>query len=147
MLKTKDLFELPVYRLEEDKYNQLLCEHIDNKSPMSVEHSRKSFGGDWQYNEIIGFLRFYVSGKRQIRCEYWETDAKSKVKSRKKQFVMTSDSYCTQNFNPSASNEDLKTVILECIDHCKEKLNKKWYVDEKLFKETFDYIDWSRLLA
>jgi hypothetical protein len=60
MLKTKELFELPVYRLEEDKYNQSLCEHIVNNPLMSAEYSRKNFGGDWQYNEIIGFLRFYV---------------------------------------------------------------------------------------
>lgn len=147
MLKTKELFELPVYRLEEDKYNQSLCEHINNNLAMSAEYSKKSFGGDWQYNEIIGFLRFYVSGKSQIRCEYWETDTQKKVKTRKKQFVMNSDSYCAQNFNPSASNEELKNTIIECIAHCKGRLNKNRYVDERLFRGIFDYIDWSSLLA
>lgn len=147
MLKTKELFELPVYRLEEGKYNQSLCDHIDNNPLMSAEYARKNFGGDWQYNEIIGFLRFYVSGQRQIRCEYWETDTKRKVKTRRKQFVMTSDSYCTQNFNPSASNEDLKTTILNCIDHCKVNLGRKRHVDERLFREIFNHISWSGLLA
>lgn len=147
MLKTKELFELPIYRLKEDEYNESLREHIEKKSPMSAEYSRKDYGGDWQYNEIIGFLRFYVSGKGQIRCEYWQTDAKSKRKTSKKQFVKTSDSYCTQNFNPSASKKDLKTTIESCIDHCKGQLGSKWHVDERLFRETFDYIDWSSLLA
>jgi len=147
MLKTKELFELPVYRLEEDKYNESLREHIDKHSQMSADYSRKDYGGDWQYNEIIGFLRFYVSGKRQIRCEFWETDAKIKVRTRKKRFILTSDSYCTQNFNPSASNEDLKITIQNCIDHCKGNLGSKRHVDERLFRETFDYIDWSSLLA
>jgi hypothetical protein len=147
MLKTKELFELPIYRLKEDEYNESLREHIDKNSLMPAEYSRKDYGGDWQYNEIIGFLRFYVSGKRQIRCEYWQTDAKRKVRTPKKQFIMTSDSYCAQNFNPSASNEDLKTIIISCINHCKGQLNKNRHVDERLFRETFDYIDWSSLLA
>jgi hypothetical protein len=147
MLKTKELFELPIYRLKEDEYNESLREHIKKNSPMSAEYSRKDYGGDWQYNEIIGFLRFYVSGKSQIRCEYWQTDAKRKVRTPKKQFIMTSDSYCTQNFNPSASNDDLKATIQSCIDHCKVNLGGKWHVDERLFRETFDYINWSSLLA
>ena len=147
MLKTKELFELPVYRLEKHKYNQLLLDYIANNPIVSAAYCRKYFGGDWQYNEIIGFLRFYVSGKRQIRCEYWETDKKRKVKTRKKQFVMTSDSYCAQNFNPSSNNEDLKTIIISCIDHCKINLGRKRHVDERLFRETFDYIDWSSLLT
>lgn len=147
MLKNKELFELPIYRLKEDDYNESLREHIEKNSPMSAGYSRKVYGGDWQYNEIIGFLRFYVSGKRQIRCEYWQTDAKRKVRTQKKQFIMTSDSYCAQNFNPLASNEDLKTTIISCINHCKGQLNKNRYVDERLFRGTFDYIDWSSLLA
>jgi hypothetical protein len=125
----------------------LICEHIEKNQLMSAEYSRKDFGGDWQYNEIMGFLRFYVSGKQQIRCEYWQTDKQRKVKTRKKLFVMTSDSYCTQNFNPSDSNEALKTMILSCIDHCKVNLGRKRHVDERLFRETFEHIDWSSLLA
>lgn len=52
MLKTKELFELPVYRLEEDKYNQSLCDHIDNNPLMSAENSRKAFGGDWNEHGV-----------------------------------------------------------------------------------------------
>ena len=147
VLKTKELFELPVYRLEEEIYNKSLCEHIEKNKPMLASYSRKKYGGDWQYNEIIGFLRFYVSGKRQIRCEYWQTDAQRKVKTSKKLFLMTSDSFCTRSFDPAASNEALKETILDCIDHCKSNLPQKRHIDLRLFMETFNFIDWCKVLA
>lgn len=146
VLKTKELFELPVYRLKEDIYNGMLRKYMAANENMSPAYTRKKFGGDWQYNELTGFLRFYVSGKRQIRCEYWQTDTSRKIKTRKKQFVMTSDSFCRQNFNPNANNDELKAVILDCIEHCKVNLPRR-HIDMKMFNQTFEYIDWGRLLA
>ncbi|TLE07947.1 hypothetical protein D2B32_18615 [Vibrio cholerae] len=113
---------------------------------MSTEYSRKEFGGDWQYNEVVGYLRFYVSGKRQIRCEYWETDTPRKIKTRKKQFVMTSDSFCTQNFYPNDDKETLKSMLLDSIEHCRVNLPHR-HIDMRMFLETFDFIDWRRVLA
>ncbi|KQA98073.1 hypothetical protein CGT94_17145 [Vibrio metoecus] len=146
VLKTKELFELPVYRIDEETYNCELKEYISSNESMSPEYSRKQFGGDWQYNEVVGFLRFYVSGKRQIRCEYWQTDTQRKIKTRKKQFVMTSDSFCTQNFYPNADNDALKSMLLDSIEHCRVNLPRR-HIDMRMFMETFDFIDWCRVLA
>ncbi|CAH8232054.1 conserved hypothetical protein [Vibrio aestuarianus] len=146
VLKTKELFELPVYRIDEDTYYSELREYISSNQLMSPEYTRKKFGGDWQYNEVIGFLRFYVSGKSQVRCEYWQTDTKRKIKTRKKQFVMTSDSFCIRNFNPNADNEVLKSMLLDCIEHCRVNLPRR-HIDMRIFMETFNFIDWCRVLG
>jgi hypothetical protein len=146
VLKTKELFELPVYRLDEDTYNCKLREYIVSNEAMSSDYARKNFGGNWQYNELVGFLRFYLSGKRQIRCEYWQTDTKRKNKTRKKIFVMTSDSFCRQNFNPDSDNENLKEVVLGCIEHCMVNLPRR-HIDMRMFNQTFEFIDWRGVLS
>ena len=86
------LFEIHVYRLTENDYYDATQKYIDKTNsnlqyPMDVDFLLKQYGGSWQYNEIIGFLKFYQYGANQIRCEYWETDSSRKVKTRKKQFV------------------------------------------------------------
>ena len=75
MLTTKYLFEIHVYRLKETDYYCATNKHIDEinsnmQIPMDTGYLRKQCGGDWQYNEIIGFLKFYQYGENQIRCEY-----------------------------------------------------------------------------
>jgi hypothetical protein len=92
LLTCKNLFEVPVYRLEESAYYNKMFAHIKkvnakNEYPINECYLRKEYGGDWRYNEIIGFLRFYRYGSSQIRCEYWETDAKIKVLTRKNNLV------------------------------------------------------------
>ncbi len=88
LLPTKLLFELSVYRVDEasyfrdfDKY-KAKNNHIPEHSPIHIE----SFGGQWEYNEIIGFLKFYVSGNTQIRVEYTETNTIKKSKNPEKCF-------------------------------------------------------------
>ena len=85
MLKIIELFEIPIYRVSEDIYYEKLREYIANNTTeyTSDSYLKKKFGGDWIYNEVIGYFKFYRYDKRQIRCEYWETDASNKVKTRK----------------------------------------------------------------
>lgn len=152
MLEIKYLFELPVYRLNENDYYSAMQRHIDKVNsklqiPMDTGYLRKEYGGDWQYNEIIGFLKFYQYGANQIRCEYWETDSSRKVKTRKKQFVMKSDSYCREPFSKSDSNEDLANTMLSAVDHCESILKKKKrHINKELFLNTVYHISWQDVL-
>lgn len=148
LLCTKELFELPIYRLEEDKYYDQFNKYKNNQSsPASDKYQLKSFGGAWKYNEIIGFLKFYISGNTQIRCVYTDTDAQRKVKARKKYFVEKSDSFCTLSINVKACNEDIMDVIEQAIEHCRINLPKSRFLDRTLFDQTFRFIDWNAVLA
>lgn len=130
MLKTKYLFELHVYRLSEDRYYSAMEEYIDKVNsniqlPMDSGYLRNKYGGDWQYNEIIGFLKFYQYGANQIRCEYWETDSSRKVKTRKKQFIQKSDSYCERKFSKGDTNANLAAVMKNMASDCEVRLKRK----------------------
>lgn len=152
MLTTKYLFEMPVYRLSENDYYKKLTDYkngINSKmtTPMSDEYLRKQYGGDWRYNEIIGFLRFYRYGHNKIRCDYAETDAIKKTRTRKKLFEKISDSYCTEPFSISDSNIGIAKSIRSAVEHCECRLKKKRRVlDKELFESTVDFIDWKSLL-
>lgn len=148
LLCTKELFELPIYRLKEDKYYDEFNKHENNKSlPIPDEYQLKSFGGAWEYNEIIGFLKFYISGNTQIRCVYTDTDAKRKVKTRKKIFVEKSHSFCALSINVKANNEDIMDVIEQAIKHCRINLPKNRFINRTLFDQTFRYVDWQAVLT
>lgn len=152
MLITKYLFELHVYRLKKNDYYNSMMKHIDKVNsmmdiPMSTEYLRKNFGGDWQYNEIIGFLKFYQYGENQIRCEYWETDSSRKVKTRKKQFIQISDSYCTEPFSKNDTNANLAESMKSAVEHCETRLKKKnRYIDKEIFGNTVDHTSWQDVL-
>ena len=114
---------------------------------MSDAYLHKLYGGDWRYNEIIGFLRFYRYGSNQIRCDYTETDSVKKTRTRKKVFEKISDRYCTQLFATSSSNIDLVKIMRSAVEHCENRLKKKNRVlDKELFENTVDFIDWKSLL-
>lgn len=152
VLTTKYLFEIPVYRLTENDYYKKLSDYkneINSKMevPMSDAYLKKQFGGDWRYNEIIGFLRFYRYGSSQIRCDYTETDAVKKTRTRKKIFEQISDSYCIEPFTVSSSNIDLAKHMRSAVEHCEIRLKKKNRIlDKELFENTVDFIDWKSLL-
>ena len=151
MITYKNLFEIPVYRLSENNYYEKMRDHIsqtnqDKEYPMDEGYLRKQYGGDWRYNEIIGFLRFYRYGQNQIRCEYWETDAKIKVRTRKKQYYQVSDSYCAEKFAPNSSNEELAKTTKSAVEHCEQRLKRR-VLDRELFDATVELIDWKALLS
>lgn len=67
-LDGKTLFELPIYRVSEDTYYKDFGEYyekrkISHNDPLYEESLNqnllKEYGGQWKYNEIIGYLRFY----------------------------------------------------------------------------------------
>ena len=145
LLCTQELFELPIYRLKEDKYYDEFNKGKNDQ--LSDEYQLKSFGGAWKYNEIIGFLKFYISGNTQIRCVYTDTDAEQKVRTRKKIFVQKSHSFCTLSINVKASNEDIIDVIEQAIEHCRINLPQNRFLDRTLFDKTFRYINWQAVLA
>ena len=158
MIIEKDLFEIPVYRILEERYYKEMREYIEkikkefderflNESYVN-KYSRKKFGGSWDYNEIIGYLKIYRWGS-QIRVYHWETDSKRKVRKGRKRFRQVADNYCCY---PIYKNDDdnikfikiMKEVVEQCKDIIKER-NKKFYVDTRIFDSVVDYINWKDL--
>lgn len=147
MIILKKLFEMPVYRLTEEKYNQEMRAYISEKNPgglLSSNYLKDKYGGEWRYNEIIGFLLFYRYGENKIRCEYWETAAKRKVRTKNKLFIKKSDNYCDELFSTTASSIELATVMKSAVAHCEQQLKGR-VLGRQLFDKMVDHIDWIRL--
>tara|TARA_R110001583_G_scaffold159747_1_gene311608 strand:+ start:4673 stop:5122 length:450 start_codon:yes stop_codon:yes gene_type:complete len=149
MFKPKELFEIPIYRVSEETYYEKLRGYIvENTTEYSSEsYLRKQFGGDWLYNEIIGYIKFYKYDRRQIRCEYWETDALKKVKTRKKQFIRKSDNFSSIPFNADATNIELIERLNMCIIDAISQLPINRVANRELLDITFEFIDWRKVLA
>ncbi len=156
MFIEQDLFELNVYRLKEDDYLEKRFEYIKKKrlkyQKTQIQQQEedaylsKMYGGEWQYNEIIGFLKFYQKNNK-IRCTYWETDALRKVKTRKKQFQYITDKFCNTVFFKSYSNKQLIEVMKSSVEHCKGRDEmKNRFIDSSIFDNIVNYLNWKELL-
>lgn len=94
---------VPVYRLTKEKYDSDVENYIESQYRNDDEtikkhyiddpedkkswnfYLREIYGGPWEFNEIIGFIKLYFCGN-QIRGEYWAVNAKRICKTRRKQF-------------------------------------------------------------
>jgi hypothetical protein len=151
LLNTKLLFELSVYRINESAYYELFSKYKEHNASEYIpkEHSChiENFGGQWEYNEIIGYLKFYVSRNTQVRCEYTETKAQRKVKTRKKVFVTKTDSACVRQISRTMNTAQLIEVFEDCIQDCKNNLPSKRYIDTRIFNETYKHTNWAKVIT
>ncbi len=156
-------YDLPVYRLEEDRYYEQQRKYIDDvvfppdspfrddliardkDDPHAFEgikdHVWRSYGGAWQFNEIIGYVRLHFLGS-QVRGEYHAVRKKRVVRTRRKQFE-----YLTWKLAPEVdifeptSNENIYSAILEYIDDCRKELKNR-YIDTSIFEILGPCVDW-----
>ncbi|MBL0443728.1 hypothetical protein JEO77_20325 [Aeromonas veronii] len=141
----KYLFELPVYRIDKKFYTSMFNEYCNLNPLLPNEFANNRFGGPWQYNEIVSFLRFYQYGENQIRCELWDTKPARKVKTRKKEFILKNDKFCEVKIYPSSSGDDIVNLLLELIGNCEKKLHRR-HIDKKMFMGVINHINWCSLL-
>lgn len=149
-LPTTLLFELAVYRIDENSYyrdfEKYRIKNINNHAPEHSSIHLKCFGGEWEYNEIVGFLKFYISGKTQVRVEYSETSCRRKVKTRNKIFTPQNSSFCTIELPNKNSNSEIMKIIESCIEHCRGRLKNR-YIDTRFFESTYKHIQWNEVIA
>jgi len=164
----KFFFDVPVYRLPEEKYYREMNEYIErNMFPGPVEHNdnmkefysrepeqevshrelfRVLFGGEWRYNEIIGYIRLHFLGN-QIRGEYWGAKAKRQVRTRKKLFKnMTWKIAPEINIPNKADNEEIFKLILDYLTRCSRELRRR-HIDTTILESIGRYVDWKSLLV
>jgi len=162
-----DVIDLPVYRLTEDRYyaernayvDRIMYEHPLPSTPSSPstavglsgpdatmrDHLVKSFGGPWNYNEIIGFLRLHFLGS-QVRAEYWRVDVKRIVRSRTKIFVPWAHKLVPEKELPmSGTSEEIFRAVTGHVEDCKRSLRDR-HVDATTLESLGPYIDWRALL-
>src|SRR4029077_5456422 len=95
-------YDIPVYRLPAKQYYAEMDQHIDtvlfppndpysgalremerknpNENVALRDHFYRSYGGPWQFNETIGFIRLHFLGS-QIRGAYFAVKRKRIVRT------------------------------------------------------------------
>jgi hypothetical protein len=152
-----DFFDLPVYRLHEEQYYEQQRSYINERveyaggaehDPDIIkqirEHARVTFGGPWQYNEIVGYIRLHFVGS-QIRGEYFSPNARRATKTRKKVFWLQTHKLAPEisiSFNPKS--EEIFGIIKRYIDDCRKKLPRR-YIDDSQLLRIGPFMDWKGL--
>lgn len=159
--------DVPVYRVEEDRYLDELIRHTEKilfpaDDPLSATlrerdrlypteneplraHIAFKYGGCWQYNEIVGYIRLFFLGS-QIRGDYFGISQQRAIRTRHKVFVLKSLKVAPEREIPAgASSEAIFEVVLQYLAECRAELPQR-YVDSRLLEEVGPHINWQALV-
>ena len=162
-----DILDLPVYRLPEDRYyserdvyvDSVMTQHplpttppnpstapnLSSSDAAMRDRLFESYGGAWQYNEIIGYLRLHFLGS-QVRAEYWRVNRKRIVRSRKKVFTFWQWKLAPETELPiHGSSTEIYQAVLSHVEDCKKALPDR-YIDIATLTFLGPHIDWRALL-
>jgi hypothetical protein len=148
-------FDVPVYRLPEDRYYTERSAFVERlmrpigDTQLDAEfrgHLEQMYGGPWQFNEIIGYIRLFFLGS-QVRGEYWGVQRKRFVRTRKKTMLWLEQKLVPEMEIPSnASSAETLKIISEYLRRCKAHLKGR-VVDDSLFATLGPFVNWNALIA
>lgn len=147
---------IPVYRLPEDKYYSQMNEDFERQISKSwgdsfrqenprlednwKRHHRSAYGGDWEFNEIIGYIKLFFMGS-QVRGEYWSTKPRRKVRTRKKEFEFKAHKLAAESEIWDKTSEGILSAIEEYLARCQKELGSR-HVDLREFESLKNHVDW-----
>ncbi len=163
----KYFLDIPMYRITKELYYKERDAHVEKvmyPGPQShdgvqkrfhkkypeqkqnfKEHTRETYGGAWNYNEIIGWVQLHFLGD-QIRDEFWQVKAKRLVRTRKKVFEYVSWKLAPEIDIPhEANNTETLELINEYLSDCREELRARYFDTNKL-DVIGPYVDWRSLI-
>jgi hypothetical protein len=167
IVATRYFYDIPVYRLPEDKYYFERDEYIDGvlfpkDDPFSQsmrereaadpncniairDHLQRSYGGCWTFNEIIGYIRLHFLAS-QVRGEYFAVRKKRIVRTRTKVLE-----YHVWKLAPEVeiphpyTSRGIYEAVLKYLADCRKELPGR-YVDTDLFEVIGKHVDWRGLM-
>ncbi|MBE9480373.1 MAG: hypothetical protein IMY69_01605 [Bacteroidetes bacterium] len=131
----RELKEHERYKKYPEDYNNL------------VDHIRNSRYRDWEYNQIVGYLKLYRINSR-IYADIW------KVERKRYSFIIDKKVFKYQASYPDwdidlmklkTSNEIFEKLLKE-LPKDRKKLITEFHLDLRMFKTLGPYIDWVKLL-
>ena len=156
----KYFFDIPVYRLPQSKYEaeqtayitkmmsqegQNAFAHTPDRATIWRDHFFKRYGGAWQFNEAVGFIRLYFNGT-QILGEWWSVDAKHLRRTRTKVFHRLHWKIADEMEIPTTStSNEIYRLILSYIKRAHgQKALERFFVDTSVFERIGPHVDWKR---
>lgn len=161
MSDQKYLFEILLYWKTEEKYHQdyqkkrdkFFSQSFDlldpkkkkNDIPPQVSYTYyKSYGGPWNYNQIVGAVKIYLLGN-QLQGELWVSKKKRFQRVMKNKLIFSDGNFFRMGLWDDMTNEDInkeiKSRIIEGINY-----DKRLIPDFECFDNICTYIDWRKLI-
>lgn len=168
MMSMRDfyVFDIAVYLTDKDAYYREIDKRVDEylhktfiskgltceKDPdvflLAEDHLRKSYGGPWEFNQVVGWIRLYAEPSH-IGAHLWWVQAKRLQRKMNKVFYLTTSSnLLATHFYPKDDSDKIFQDTLEDIKLLSEK--KSWkgrYVDLESFTRIGPFVDWRQLLS
>ncbi len=161
-MREKYFYDVPVYRLSRERYykdmDEYIKKHMYSGSPRHInmmedyyrkeptqqrsakDRLRQSYGGTWEYNEIIGYIRLYFFGT-QIRGEYWGVNSKRVVRTRKKTFEYKTWKLASEiDLHREPDSFSIFLKIQEYLKRCQKGLKGR-YIDTINLEAIGSYVD------
>src|ERR1700730_12875790 len=90
--------------------NESPCKKFPKQCELIEHEFRRGFGGPWDFNQIVGWLRLYIEG-REIGGHLWWVDAKRLQTRMRKTFYLASSSNVLATW--FAPNDDSAKIYAE----------------------------------
>lgn len=165
-MSIKYFYDLPVYRLPEERYYRARDAHIDrilfpsnypsSKTLRLIEkdqpninsgmrgHLETSYGGCWKFNEIVGYIRLHFLGT-QVRGEFYGLNRKRLVRTRTRTLELRSWTLADEvEILDPITSDSILTAVKQYITNCRRKLPKR-FIDVASFEALSNHVDWHAL--
>lgn len=166
-MANKYFYDLPVYRVAPDRYYKDRAEHIEKvifppagkNTPelrrLEAEkpgindflrnHLENSYGGQWEFNEIIGFIRLHFLGT-QVRGEYYAPSKKRVVRTKAKTLEFQTWKLAPEvDIELPLTNQTISKAIFQYIEDCRNEVPRR-FIDSALFEGVSPHVDWLAFL-
>lgn len=109
------------------------------------DHLERVYGGCWEFNEIIGYIRLHFLGT-QVRGEYFSVSRKRIVRTRTKTLEYQTWKLAPEvDIEPPYGNAEILAAVREYVDDCRHEVPQR-FVDATLFEALAPYINWVAVL-
>lgn len=159
------IFDIAVYLTDEDAYYREMNERVDDylhktfisqgltreKAPDLFDHAadriRKSYGGPWAFNQVVGWIRLYAEPSH-VGAHLWWVQAKRLQRKMNKMFYLTTTSnLLATHFHFQDDSAKIFRDTLSAIAGLSEDRSwRKRHVDLEAFIRIGSYINWRELL-
>jgi hypothetical protein len=156
MIRGTVLFDIPVYRTDEQTFYADQRRRIDERVRKAVEHGAErrwaehvASGAEqahgWPFNEVVGWVRLYVDGD-VAKADLWWSNAKRF--NRNFHLGTLYESHKVLEFWPrNETNEEIASELRrQLVDASRRKSIKRYHMDLTLFDTLSPFVDWRRLL-
>ena len=112
------------------------------------EHFKRTYGGPWNFNQIVGWIRLYIEGSH-VGGHLWWVDAKRlrRNMSNRTFYLTTPSNILATHFRAGDDSDKIYRETLADIQRLsKETPLNGHYVDIETFRNIGPFINWRELL-